>query len=87
MLGMCCLRQRDIKVLIAYSSVVHIALVLVGVVRGGAWGFMGAVAVMVAHGLCSSGLFAWANRSYEHSHSRSLMLNKGGLIALPRIRI
>jgi len=32
-LGVACMGMRDIKVVIAYSSVVHIALVIIGVIR------------------------------------------------------
>ena len=77
-LGIICLRHRDIKVLIAYSSVVHIVFVLTGGARLSRWGIIGAIAVIISHGLCSAGLFAWAHTSYLYSHSRSLILNKGG---------
>jgi len=41
---------------------------------------------MVAHGVCSSGIFAQANVIYERRHSRSLMLNKGYLRVSQRTR-
>lgn len=85
-LGAICLRIRDIKVIIAYSSVVHISLVLVGVLSYFQWGLNGAIVIMVAHGVCSSGIFAWANISYERSHSRRLILNKGILTVAPSFR-
>ena len=82
-LGALCLRIRDIKVIIAYSSVVHIRLVFIGVIRYFSWGLNGAMVIIVAHGLCSSGIFAWANMVYERRHSRSLTLNKGLLTISP----
>ena len=82
-LGALCLRIRDIKVMIAYSSVVHIRLVFIGVIRYFSWGLNGAMVIIVAHGLCSSGIFAWANMVYERRHSRSLTLNKGLLTISP----
>ena len=82
-LGALCLRIRDIKVIIAYSSVVHIRLVFIGVIRYFSWGLNGAIIIIVAHGLCSSGIFAWANMVYERRHSRSLTLNKGLLTISP----
>ena len=82
-LGALCLRIRDIKVIIAYSSVVHIRLVFIGVIRYFSWGLNGAMIIIVAHGLCSSGIFAWANMVYERRHSRSLTLNKGLLTISP----
>lgn len=80
-----CLRIRDIKVLIAYSSVVHMALVIVGAMGISSWGLEGRIIIMVAHGVCSSGIFAQANAIYERRHSRSLMLNKGYLRVSQRI--
>merc|ERR1712076_63206 len=72
-----CIVQRDIKVVIAYSSVVHIALVIAGVLRLTKWGFEGTIIIMLAHGVCSSGIFAAANLIYERSHSRSFFFNHG----------
>ena len=85
-LGALCLRIRDIKVIIAYSSVVHIRLVFIGVISYFSWGLNGAIVIMVAHGLCSSGMFAWANMVYERRHSRRLTLNKGLLTISPSFR-
>jgi len=72
-----CIVQRDIKVVIAYSSVVHIALVIAGVLRLTKWGFEGTIIIILAHGVCSSGIFAAANLMYERSHSRSFFFNHG----------
>lgn len=81
-----CLRHRDIKVLIAYSSVVHIALVIAGFLSSNRWGVEGGIIIIIAHGACSSGIFAQANIIYERRHSRRLMLNKGYLNLVPTIR-
>uniref|UniRef100_UPI00315C8D33 NADH dehydrogenase subunit 4 n=1 Tax=Tuerkayana magnum TaxID=3018951 RepID=UPI00315C8D33 len=78
-----CLRQVDMKSLIAYSSVVHMSLVLCGLMIFSWWGLMGAVVVMVGHGLCSSGLFCLANMVYERIGSRSLLISKGLLSFMP----
>ena len=86
-LGIVCLIIRDIKVIIAYSSVVHMALIIVGVLSLYSWGISGAIIIIIAHGLCSSGIFACANIFYERSHSRRLILNKGVLRFFPRISI
>merc|ERR1712020_483137 len=69
-LSILCVVQRDIKVVIAYSSVVHMALVIVGVLRLTKWGLEGVIIIILAHGVCSSGIFAGANMIYERSHSR-----------------
>nr|YP_010381756.1 NADH dehydrogenase subunit 4 [Entemnotrochus adansonianus]UDL72141.1 NADH dehydrogenase subunit 4 [Entemnotrochus adansonianus] len=78
-----CVRQVDLKSLIAYSSVGHMSLVLAGVISGTSWGWQASLGMMLAHGLCSSGLFALANYSYEKIHSRSLMMAKGMLMYMP----
>nr|YP_009648778.1 NADH dehydrogenase subunit 4 [Pseudohelice subquadrata]QCZ36096.1 NADH dehydrogenase subunit 4 [Pseudohelice subquadrata] len=78
-----CLRQVDIKSLIAYSSVVHMSMVLCGLMIFSWWGLMGAVVMMVGHGLCSSGLFCLANMAYERMGSRSLLVSKGLLNFMP----
>jgi len=80
-----CLRQVDIKALIAYSSVAHIGLVLCGLVVFGWWGLNGAVIVIVGHGLCSSGLFCLANIVYERISSRRLLISKGLLNFMPSL--
>nr|QNG56192.1 NADH dehydrogenase subunit 4 [Pediacus ater] len=78
-----CIRQSDMKSLIAYSSVAHMGLVLGGVMTLSIWGLKGALVMMLAHGLCSSGLFCLANICYERVYSRSIFLNKGMLSVLP----
>nr|YP_010029437.1 NADH dehydrogenase subunit 4 [Aparapotamon similium]QOU10852.1 NADH dehydrogenase subunit 4 [Aparapotamon similium] len=82
-ISLVCLRQVDIKSLIAYSSVVHMGLVLCGLMIFSWWGLMGAVMIMVGHGLCSSGLFSLANMIYERVGSRSLFMSKGLLNFMP----
>nr|YP_010835868.1 NADH dehydrogenase subunit 4 [Pila virens]WGC89387.1 NADH dehydrogenase subunit 4 [Pila virens] len=81
--SMICFRQIDLKSLIAYSSIGHMSLVLAGIFSNNVWGWSGSVVLMVAHGLCSSALFALANYSYEKTHTRSLFMNKGMLMSLP----
>ncbi|YP_004221777.1 NADH dehydrogenase subunit 4 (mitochondrion) [Macrobrachium nipponense] len=82
-----CLRQTDMKALIAYSSVAHMGLVLCGLSVFSWWGLSGAVSVMVGHGLCSSGLFCLANMVYERLGSRSLLISKGLLSFMPTMAL
>nr|YP_009504404.1 NADH dehydrogenase subunit 4 [Macrodorcas seguyi]AWX65994.1 NADH dehydrogenase subunit 4 [Macrodorcas seguyi]QDH52455.1 NADH dehydrogenase subunit 4 [Macrodorcas seguyi] len=82
-----CLRQGDVKSLIAYSSVAHMGLVLGGIMTLNYWGMGGSLVMMVAHGLCSSGLFCLANISYERLGSRSLFLNKGLINLMPSMSL
>nr|UFZ13185.1 NADH dehydrogenase subunit 4 [Neochauliodes rotundatus] len=83
--SMICLRQVDLKSLIAYSSVAHMGIVLAGLMTLSAWGWSGSYSMMIAHGLCSSGLFCLANISYERMGSRSLFINKGLLNLMPSL--
>nr|QUL60379.1 NADH dehydrogenase subunit 4 [Mictyris thailandensis] len=83
LISLLCLRQVDMKSLIAYSSVAHMSLVLCGLMIFNWWGLMGAVVIMLGHGLCSSGLFCLANMVYERLGSRSLLINKGLLNFMP----
>nr|AKE36334.1 NADH dehydrogenase subunit 4 [Leopardus tigrinus] len=78
-----CLRQTDLKSLIAYSSVSHMALVIVAVLIQTPWSYMGATALMIAHGLTSSMLFCLANSNYERVHSRTMILARGLQTILP----
>nr|AIW80878.1 NADH dehydrogenase subunit 4 [Cheirogaleus medius]AIW81006.1 NADH dehydrogenase subunit 4 [Cheirogaleus medius]AIW81010.1 NADH dehydrogenase subunit 4 [Cheirogaleus medius] len=78
-----CLRQTDLKSLIAYSSVSHMALVTVAILIQTPWSFMGATALMIAHGLTSSMLFCLANSNYERIHSRTMLLARGLQSFLP----
>nr|APX39648.1 NADH dehydrogenase subunit 4 [Longitarsus lycopi] len=83
LISLVCMRQSDIKSLIAYSSISHMGLVLAGIMTLNFWGINGALGMMLAHGLCSSGLFCLANLYYERVFSRSLYMNKGLLNLLP----
>nr|ACT80212.1 NADH dehydrogenase subunit 4 [Rhopalomyia pomum] len=82
-----CLRQLDMKMLIAYSSVAHMGLVLGGLFTYEYWGINGAYFMMIAHGLCSSGLFCLANISYERVISRSMLINKGMMNFMPSLSL
>nr|AFQ62193.1 NADH dehydrogenase subunit 4 [Hydroporus palustris] len=82
-----CLRQTDMKILIAYSSVAHMGMVLGGIMTLNYWGFCGSYMMMIAHGLCSSGLFCLANISYERLGSRSMFMNKGLINIMPSMSL
>nr|YP_011017553.1 NADH dehydrogenase subunit 4 [Himaloaesalus gaoligongshanus]QCU46387.1 NADH dehydrogenase subunit 4 [Himaloaesalus gaoligongshanus]WQF69242.1 NADH dehydrogenase subunit 4 [Himaloaesalus gaoligongshanus] len=83
LVSLICLRQSDMKSLVAYSSVAHMGLVLGGIMTVSYWGLCGSLVMMIAHGLCSSGLFCLVNISYERLLSRSLYLNKGLINIMP----
>lgn len=87
LVSLICLRQIDLKALIAYSSVAHMGIVLRGLLTITYWGLRGSYTLILAHGLCSSGLFCLANISYERIGRRSLLINKGILNFIPRIAL
>nr|WDE84448.1 NADH dehydrogenase subunit 4 [Sphyrapicus varius] len=78
-----CLRQTDLKALIAYSSVSHMGLVIAATMIQTHWSFSGAMILMISHGLTSSMLFCLANTNYERTHSRILLLTRGLQPLLP----
>nr|AMP43763.1 NADH dehydrogenase subunit 4 [Ptecticus aurifer]QGT33433.1 NADH dehydrogenase subunit 4 [Ptecticus aurifer] len=87
LVSLICLRQTDLKALIAYSSVAHMGIVLGGLLTMTYWGICGSYTLMIAHGLCSSGLFCLANMSYERLGSRSLFINRGLLNFMPSLAL
>nr|YP_010582969.1 NADH dehydrogenase subunit 4 [Vatana ogromna]UGN61415.1 NADH dehydrogenase subunit 4 [Vatana ogromna] len=78
-----CLTQGDVKCLIAYSSVAHMGVCMIGFISMTKWGVLGSYLMMISHGFCSSGLFCLANFSYERYFSRSFFLNKGLINLMP----
>ena len=78
-----CMRQVDMKALVAYSSVGHMGLFIGGLGVGSFWGWSGCLLIMLAHGLCSSAMFSLCNLVYEVLGSRSLFMCKGMLRFFP----
>nr|AEV56627.1 NADH dehydrogenase subunit 4 [Stenopirates sp. NKU01] len=85
--GFLCMMQNDIKSLIAYSSVGHMSMVICGIFTLNFWGLYGSLIMMLAHGLCSSGLFCLANMNYERVKSRSFYINKGLINFMPSLSL
>nr|WNH21552.1 NADH dehydrogenase subunit 4 [Chaetodon striatus] len=83
MTGSICMRQTDLKSLIAYSSVSHMGLVIAAILIQSPWALSGAMILMVAHGLTSSAMFCLANTTYERTHSRTMLLARGMQMVLP----
>nr|URX54001.1 NADH dehydrogenase subunit 4 [Epicalotermes sp. 2 AB-2022a] len=83
LVSLICMCQTDLKSLIAYSSVAHMGIVIGGIMTMNYWGFCGSFTLMIAHGLCSSGLFCLANIAYERLGSRSLLIGRGMLSLMP----
>nr|UXW93420.1 NADH dehydrogenase subunit 4 [Blasticotoma sp. 'tegularis'] len=86
-ISLMCMFQVDLKSLVAYSSVVHMSLVLGGAMTLMKWGVYGSYLMMISHGLCSSGLFCLLNIVYERLGSRSIFLNKGLINIFPSMTL
>jgi len=64
--------QRDMKKLIAYSSVAHMAFVTFGLFAMNRQGIEGAMLVMLGHGLVSGALFLCVGVVYDRLHTREI---------------
>lgn len=87
LLAVLILRTLDLKVSIAYSSVVHIGIVIAVLLGASAAGLLGGVIIIIAHGVTSSGIFRGANILYERTHSRSMIIVKGSLSLNPHFTL
>ena len=73
------LQQRDLKRLVAYSSVSHMGFVLLGVSAMGAVGLSGAALQMFTHGVITGLLFIVVGLMYDRTHTRQIS-DLGGLL-------
>lgn len=81
--GIICTCQRDLKSLIAYSSIGHMCLALGRILTFYRVGKISCVCVLFAHGVCSPILFSLAARCYDVWGSRNVLINKGVLRVFP----
>ena len=75
--------QSDMKKLIAYSSVAHMAIVTVGLFAFNVQGLEGAMIVMLSHGLVSAALFLCVGVIYDRLHTREIARYGGLAINMP----
>jgi NADH-quinone oxidoreductase subunit M len=76
--------QQDMKKLIAYSSVAHMAIVTVGLFAFNVQGLEGAMIVMLSHGLVSGALFLCVGVIYDRLHTREIDRYGGLSINMPK---
>ena len=76
--------QQDMKKLIAYSSVAHMAIVTVGLFTFNQQGIEGAIIVMLSHGLVSGALFLCVGVIYDRLHTREIDRYGGLAINMPK---
>ncbi len=72
------LAQTDMKKLIAYSSVAHMGVVVIGIFTFNAQGLQGALFQMLSHGIVSAALFLCVGVIYDRIHTRDIA-RYGGL--------
>src|SRR5689334_5274583 len=80
-----CLAQRDMKRLIAFSSVAHMGFVMLGIATLTSFGINAAIFGMVAHGLITGMLFFVAGSMQERYHTREMSRLGGLLISAPKM--
>nr|YP_010341283.1 NADH dehydrogenase subunit 4 [Stenamma expolitum]UNZ99538.1 NADH dehydrogenase subunit 4 [Stenamma expolitum] len=85
LMSILCMSQVDMKSLVAYSSVVHMNMMLCSLLILYNLGYLGSYIMMIGHGLCSSGMFYLVNVYYKRTFSRLIILNKGMLSMLPSL--
>jgi len=75
------LRQDDLKRMIAYSSISHMGIVLLGLAAYNSWGINGAIYMMIAHGVISPGLFLLSGVVEHNTKSHTRLMSKVGGLA------
>jgi NADH-quinone oxidoreductase subunit M len=84
--SLCCLAQRDLKRLIAFSSVGHMGFVMLGIATLTPLGINAAIFGMVAHGVITGMLFFLAGSVKERYHTREIAEIGGGMFqTMPRM--
>jgi NADH-quinone oxidoreductase subunit M len=83
--ALCCLAQRDMKRLIAFSSVAHMGFVMLGIATLTTFGINAAIFGMVAHGLITGMLFFLAGSVQERYGTRDMNRLGGLLTQAPKL--
>ncbi len=79
--------QKDVKQVVAYSSVSHMGIIMLGLFAMNAEGLSGSVFQMLSHGIVSGALFMLVGMIYERRHTK-LMSEFGGIAAvMPKFAI
>jgi len=83
-IGLVALVQRDMKKLVAYSSVAHMGFVTLGLFIFNQLGVAGALVQMIAHGFVSAAMFLCIGVLYDRLHSRQIADYGGVVNTMPR---
>jgi NADH-quinone oxidoreductase subunit M len=85
--GLLAWRQNDLKAMVAYSSVSHMGIVLLGIATLNEMGITGAVMQMTAHGLIAGALFLLVGLLYERTHTRNIQDYSSLIKVMPRFAV
>jgi NADH-quinone oxidoreductase subunit M len=81
----CAMSQTDLKYIVAYSSVSHMGVVLLGAATLTEAGWDGAIFQMVAHGIMTGLFFALVGLVYERAHTRAVPAMGGFATVMPGV--
>lgn len=81
--AICATMQKDLKRVVAYSSVAHLGFIALGTFALTRQGISGSVFQMVAHGVSTGALFLLVGMIYERRHTREIARLKGLQVAAP----
>jgi NADH-quinone oxidoreductase subunit M len=82
--GVLAWRQRDLVVMLAYASISHMGVVLLGLAALNTAGLTGAVMQMVAHGLGAGALFLLVGLLHQRTHTRDIGAYSSLVRSMPR---
>lgn len=81
------LRSIDLKRIIAYSSIGHMGIIILGIFSNTIQGIEGAILLSLTHGIVSPALFICAGILYDRYHSRLIKYYRGLVISMPLFSI
>jgi NADH-quinone oxidoreductase subunit M len=79
--------QKDIKQLIAYSSISHMGVVVIGIFALNPEGITGSIFLMISHGIVSGALFLLVGVIYERRHTKKIAEFGGLASVMPRFAL
>lgn len=81
------LAQKNMKKLIAYSSVAHMGYVTAGIFSGTSAGISGSIMQMISHGIISPALFFIVGLLYERTHTKKISYYSGLAKVMPKLAV
>jgi NADH-quinone oxidoreductase subunit M len=81
--SMAAIAQTDLKRIVAYSSIAHMNLAILGVFSSNSEGLIGSIFQMISHGIISAGLFFLIGFLYDRFHTRDITYYGGLTSVMP----